>query len=218
MQSFRGLKSSLCAAALTALSISSAQAAAVSGQGTWETTLQARDIIGDSLVDAYYDTALNITWLANWNVNGQKDWGTATAWAGGLDVHGVTGWRLPSTIDNELSIGNFPPPSSSEMAHMYYVTLGNIGFPSAGFGLSNTANFVNMESGIYWSGTEYSALPGYAYLVHTRIGVQTYINKTTASYAVAVHPGDVAAVPEPATVALMLAGLGALVVARQRPR
>ena len=40
-----------------------AQAAGVPGQGTWETTLQARDLNGDSVTDTFYDTALNITWL-----------------------------------------------------------------------------------------------------------------------------------------------------------
>ena len=46
-----------------------AQALPVLGQGTWETTLQARDLNGDSVTDAYYDTSLNITWLANANKN-----------------------------------------------------------------------------------------------------------------------------------------------------
>ena len=74
-----------------------AMAAPVSGQGTWESTLQARDVNGDGVTDAYFDTALNITWLANWNANGPMTWADANAWAAGLDVHGVTGWRLPST-------------------------------------------------------------------------------------------------------------------------
>src|SRR5690349_11799993 len=42
-------------------------ASPVSGQGTWESELQARDINSDGLVDAYYDTALNLTWLADAN-------------------------------------------------------------------------------------------------------------------------------------------------------
>ena len=38
-----------------------ATAAAVPGQGTWEATLQARDLDGDTITDAFNDTALNIT-------------------------------------------------------------------------------------------------------------------------------------------------------------
>ena len=216
MHAYRGLKSSLCAVALTALSISSAQAAAVPGQGTWETTLQARDINGDSVVDAYYDTALDITWLADWNVNGQKDWDTAKAWAAGLDVYGVTGWRLPSTVDDFSSLGGRPPVDSSEMAHMYYVTLENIGYPDAGYGLSNTANFVSMQSDYYWSGTGSASDPRYAWYFNPWGGGQGVDDKRTVKYAVAVHFGDVAAVPEPQTVALMLAGLAALAVLRRR--
>ena len=49
------------------LSCGVAQSAAVSGQGTWETTLQARDVDANGVVDAYYDTVLDITWLADAN-------------------------------------------------------------------------------------------------------------------------------------------------------
>jgi len=96
--------------ALTSLSAFSlaALAAPVSGQGNWETTLQARDINRDGVIDAYFDTALNISWLADWNANGPMSWHAATAWAGGLDVHGVTGWRLPST--SAAADGSSPTP------------------------------------------------------------------------------------------------------------
>lgn len=211
------LVKTLLGAAVLAVASLSAHAAAVPGQGTWETTLKARDINGDSVVDAYYDTALDITWLADWNVNGPQNWHNATTWAAGLDVYGVTGWRLPSTVDDVSNHGDKPPPDSSEMAHMYYVTLGNIGYPDAGWGLSNTANFVNMQS-YYWSGTSFAGTPNYAWGFVTQDGSQSLYDKRFGLYAVAVRPGDVAAVREPQTVALMLAGLtGLLVVRRQWP-
>lgn len=47
----------------------SLHAAPISGQGTWESTLQARDLDGNlSTVEAYYDTQLGITWMANANL------------------------------------------------------------------------------------------------------------------------------------------------------
>ena len=43
----------------------STHSAAISGQGTWESTLLARDFDGNmSTVEAYYDTVLGITWVA----------------------------------------------------------------------------------------------------------------------------------------------------------
>jgi len=240
MDSFNGLvKTALCAAALATLSVS-AQAVGVPGQGTWETTLKARDINGDSVVDAWYDTALNVTWLANWKANGLKDWGAATAWAAGLDVYGKTGWRLPSITDTGspgcdfsyaggTDCGYNVDTASSEMAHMFYVTLGNkaycppgdatcAGGPQPGWGLTNTANFVNMQSEVYWSGTEFAPDPSDAWYFETGYGLQSLVVKYDTLSAVAVRPGDVAAVPEPETVALMLVGLTGLLVVRRRPR
>jgi hypothetical protein len=69
--------------------------------GTWETTLQARDFDSNlTTAEAYYDTVLDITWLADANYAGTTmNWTTATAWAAGLDPYGsgITGWRLPNT-------------------------------------------------------------------------------------------------------------------------
>jgi len=77
----------------------------ISGQGTWDTTLEARDLDNDtSTIEGYYDTALNITWLADANyaetssehTNGRMKWSEANVWASRLDINGVTGWRLPT--------------------------------------------------------------------------------------------------------------------------
>src|SRR3989344_2551084 len=88
---------------VTALGVSTlAHAAPVSGQGTWETTLQGRDLDGNlSTAEAYYDTALNITWLADANYglgsiydladgygNGAMTWTNANAWAASLNING----------------------------------------------------------------------------------------------------------------------------------
>src|SRR3989344_1744726 len=87
-----------------------AHAAAVSGQGTWETTLQGRDLDGNlSTFEAYYDTALNITWLVDGNyaqtsgydTDGLMLWSAANTWAAGMNPYGsgITGWRLPTMVD-----------------------------------------------------------------------------------------------------------------------
>ena len=136
---------------------SGAGAVAVSGQGTWESTLQGRDLDGNpATFEAYYDTALDITWLASpTTAEGVKDWASANAWAAGLNVNGITGWRLPTNTpvngssytqvlsnDGSTDWGYAATTTDgtdggwrdalgqpvSEMGHMYYVTLGNRGF------------------------------------------------------------------------------------------
>lgn len=128
-----------------------AQAVAVSGQGTWETTLQGRDLDGNLVTaEAYYDTTLNITWLADANyaqtnnysgANGQglMTWSVANTWATSLNYMGVMGWRLPTMVDTGMpgcdgayagtDCGSNVLTTSgttvySEMASMFYDTLG----------------------------------------------------------------------------------------------
>ena len=130
-------------------------AAIISGQGTWETTLQARDLDGDpSTIEAYYDTELDITWLANANYFGSTmTWADANAWAAGLDLDstaGPDGWRLPNanpidgtTADDDLIAYNgtedqghnisapgtlYAGSTANEMAHLFFNTLGNLDY------------------------------------------------------------------------------------------
>ena len=106
---------------LFSLASMTAQAAAVSGQGTWETTLEPRDLTGDGVPDAYYDTVLDITWLADANLaasntfgtggifkgaygaaGGYMLWDTANAWIANMNAANYLGfndWRLPTMID-----------------------------------------------------------------------------------------------------------------------
>ena len=80
-------------------------AAVVNGQGTWETTLLARDFDNDPItIEGYYDTVLGITWLADANYllssgqhfEGKVKWDAAIAWVASLDFgHGIDAWRLP---------------------------------------------------------------------------------------------------------------------------
>lgn len=92
-----------------------ASAAPISGQGTWESTLQGRDLDGNiTTAEAYYDTVLGITWLANGNAgagsiyddvaanlpgttsDGRMSWVNANGWADSLTIGGYTNWRLPT--------------------------------------------------------------------------------------------------------------------------
>jgi hypothetical protein len=219
-----------------------AQAIPVSGQGNWETTLQARDIDGNGSIDAYYDTQLNITWLANFNINGKMNWDTANTWATTTSFFGLSGWRLPATNDTGTPGCNFAysgtdcgynvqtstdNPVNSEMAHLFYVTLGNKGlFEPNGLnggpsGLTNSANLVDVQRAVYWSGTVYStdALRAWDFRIENGFdaGFQGASDRRFSFYAVAVRPGDVgASLPLPPTVVLMLLMFGSMGLIRCR--
>ena len=195
--SIRAVAGAICTAAATLLA-APAQAA-----------LQDRDLNHDSVVDAFYDTDLDITWLRDANVNGTMQWTMAVTWADGYSLGGYSDWRLPTS--DGCMLYNC---TNSEMGHLWYVELGN----SAGT-LTNTGNFQNFEPGDYWSGTEYAPTPSEAWYFDTIGGYQLPDGKNLYFFAMAVRDGDVAVVPEPQTYALLALGLtGLLAVTRRRPR
>lgn len=215
----------------------------VPGMGTWQTTLQARDINGDGTVDAYYDTVANLTWLADANMIlttgwhappggmpqpdalGRVTYFAASYWAPRLNVYGVTGWRLPTVQATMSCIPNLPHsctgsiiPGTSELENLFRQTLGD-----NGGSVFNTGPFSNIQSGYYWTGTFDPAVSGSAplFVYNGVTGWHTkYSQDTSIVYAWAVHDGDVAvAVPEPASVALLAGGLGLVAVwARRQAR
>lgn len=198
----------------------------VPGQGTWELTLQSRDINGDGTVDAFYDTTLDMTWLADANVAGRMSWSEAVSWTTSLNVHGVTGWQLPSTPIPGWGRCNYStggsdcgirPVTTSPMAHMFYVTLGNEGYSNTG--LTNTGSFNNLQNLAYWSSTP-TPDPGLAWDFYFGGGSLNYVRTDYRIFAWATLQGDVPAqpIPEPGTYALMLAGLAAVAVATKRRR
>ena len=76
---------------------------------------------------------------------------------------------------------------------------------------------------MYWSGLEVrsdyiSVGPGIAWAFATASGQQAAYSNDSELYAWAVRPGDVSAVPEVNTYAMLLAGLGLVHVAARRRR
>ncbi len=219
----------LCAGLFT-LGISAANAALLSGQGTWETTLQGRDLDGNAATfEAYYDTTLDITWLADANAAGTMTWADANAWVAGLTLGGFNDWRLPKMVDTgepgcnfanhdtdcgyNVQTGSASTTVYSEMASLWYDTLGNISFKDTagvssqpGWGLTNTGPFSNLQPVFYWSVEEND--PNTAWNFSTNTGGQN-INNYASLYAWAVRSGDVRVntVPEPAAAWLFGTGL-----------
>lgn len=199
-----------------------------------------------------YDTTLDITWLQDANYaqttgyddDGKMTWSNAKAWADNLSyydsVRGVTytDWRLPKWNNTPGSVygceysnggtdcGSNVDPASGEMAHLFFVDLGNTsqrttagvtkpGTSGVDWGLVNTGPFINFQSDAsHWYRTEIG--PNTAFDFSFYSGYQTFWYKTSSFYALAVRPGDVAPVPEADTWTMLLAGLGLVVAATTR--
>ena len=181
--------------------------------------LLPRDFDGDGVPDAYYDTAQNITWLRDWGASGQLTWAQAVVWATSLNVGGVAGWRLPNITDTGNAGCDFSTAGgtdcgynvdtkTSELARLWYVTLGNLSFCAVGdancnlqgagqpgWGLTNTGPFRNVQAAAYWFGAAYAPDTAAAWNFSTNDGSQDFDSKTELFYAVAVHAGDVAPAP-----------------------
>ncbi|TXT22904.1 MAG: hypothetical protein FD134_2361 [Gallionellaceae bacterium] len=199
-----------------------------------------------------YDSDLNLTWLANANLaatntfgvggisaSGDMTWNAAQSWIGAMNAANYLGfndWRLPATLQPDASCGsqyNAGAPygtqfygyncTGSEMGHLFYTELGG----TAGSSILSSSDpdlalFQNVQSSLYWSGTEYAPSTSNAWYFDTGIGFQSAYYKGSSMFAWAVRPGNstaVSAVPEPETYAMLLAGLGLLgFTARRRAR
>ena len=255
-----GVVLTLALAAL--LPCGSARSAPLPGWGTWETTLLPRDINGDGSVDAFYDTVLDLTWLANANAgagsvydstrystatDGRMNWVNANAWAASLDVYGISGWRLPKTLDtgrpgcdwsnaggtdcgyNVQTLSADGRTVYSEMAHLYYVSLGNRGACAPGdvacpnrpqWLQTNSGDFENLESYVYWSASTVANPAPAAWSFSFGNGVQDGHTQPLEFQAWAVRPGDVPnnVMPEPNSLALLMLAFGAATLAVGRRR
>ena len=170
---------------------------------------------------------------------GFMTWDNANAWIAGMNSAnhlGFNDWRLPTlnpingtsfqtnTTNNGTSdrgqgatgIGwqdgsNTPV---SEMGHLYYSTLGNLGLctPNGsgsstscdiqpGFGLNNVGQFTNLQSNSYWSDLVFGSVAWAFSFENGSQGIRGKFDRNL--FALAVRPGDVAAVPVPAAVWLM---------------
>lgn len=242
--------------------------------GSAQAALQGRDLNGSAdSFEAYYDTELDITWLADANyaqttghsvnyaqnpgftATGGMNWAASKAWVAGLSfTNGVQvfdNWRLPTltpingvsfqyldssdgSTDNGYNVSApgsvYSGSKASELAHLFYNTLGNPSYETLSgansgacsppnYCLKNVGPFSNVQPYIYWTDLEHGAAPSRAWNFITLDGSQDSDPKSALYGAWAVSSGDIAApVPEAQTYAMMLAGLGLLAAVAGRRR
>ncbi len=188
---------------------------------------------------AYFDDVANLTWLADANyaattgyanyygdLSAAMSCSQANTWATGLEVAGVTGWRLPETLHPDASCDHAYHGYNcigSEMGNMFYNVLGGSGGPYTDLAseYNHNANydlFTNIAQalpnpGYYWSSTRDESKPRlwHLYVFDMRSGYQLSKQGIMGNHAWAVHSGDVGAVPVPAAVWLFGSGILGLI-------
>lgn len=197
--------------------------------------------------EAYYDTTLDIMWLANPLAAGivTTAWAIADSLTAALNIYGIGGWRMPTArpvngmnfslsqnTDGSTDGGTAATTTDgtdggwrdnagqpvSELGHMYYVTLGNLGrcdptlpwcTTQPGSGLGNTGPFSNLQSVYYWTDVNLSTSTVMSFSLGN--GNQTTWRKDFSLPTWVVRDGDISAVPVPAAVWLFGSGLLGLI-------
>jgi hypothetical protein len=134
-------------------------------ENTWQTQVNwAAGLNSGGVLTYNIDPLYIVTWSGNWRLPETVD--------GPLDDPSDWGYDGTTTAGYNIT--------SSEMGHLFYTELGNLGyFDTSGnyvgdgeWGLLNTGDFQNLQPDRYWSGTEYSANPSYAWFFDFSDGVQ----------------------------------------------
>lgn len=201
-------------------------------------------LLYDDVLNVTWLQDANYAKTSGYDADGKMNWSAANTWAENLEYGGYADWRLAAntptgvnwnfnySVAGTTDVGFNITSPHSEMSYMYYVNLGLKGYfspqgifqPDNGvkrdgtLGQADVGLVHNLQSDIYWSGTD-MVIP-FSWQFSPGMGYQGFAMnpRETEMFAWAVRSGDVAAVPEPESYGMLLAGLGLIGVAARRRR
>lgn len=161
--------------------------------------------------------------------DGRMTWNEAHSFAAQVDVAGVTGWRLPRLLadptPNNAQLSNLGIPQVQSCSEIPFASLGMgnlcIGGANETSALAGSeALFLGLHNPI-WIDATWRPQVGMTFFAFSGFGSPaTFFNEQDLPTGIMlVRDGDVghvAAVPEPSTYVLMLAGLGLMLIVRRK--
>jgi len=181
---------------------------------------------------AAYDDVLKITWTTDASLSGLNTWANQVAWADGFSLGGFDDWRLASmSVAAGLPTGTTGSVVAcetatelacrdNELGYMFYQNLSGIfDVDLTGDQTVDGVDLTNIQSN-YWPGTEFNSSQVWAFNYEHGFQGAGPTEDGLLGYGWAVRSGDVAAVPEPPMVWLLVMGMIGLlgVAGRQRRR
>jgi hypothetical protein len=186
-------------------------------------TVIGTDSVGNQLI---YDSALGVTWYDSANYFVPLNTLTTDGQNLSVTFNGVTitGWSLPTAVNNNFSGWNTSPTTADQLGYLYYVELANKGTNQPGYNPTNinVGPFLYLDVGfgdIYWTQTVDTLdghSPHWGYSFGMTGGHEQPTNPTNYGVGLFEVSGfpfgtqEISQTPLPAALPLFATGLGAL--------